>query len=166
MRENERSIQQAGGLSGRKLRCEIQPGGCVNGAVEGGILYGQTPAEPDETHEEDRAGQQLLGIGEKRAGVARNLGRQATKRGGYHVGHRDYSQQSAGNFTAWMTRTRQEMLNQKRNNEQKCQDNTAKPPSKGRPEYPQRGFRKNLKKENAGGRQNGARQKKPGAENQ
>ena len=112
--KNERSVQQARGLSGGKLSGEIQPGGCINRAVEGGILGGQAAAEPDEAHEEDCAGQQLLRIRKKGAGVTRNLGRQAAKRSRNHIGQPDHGQQGAGNFAAWMTRTRKETLNEKR----------------------------------------------------
>ena len=166
LRENERSVQQASGLSSRKLSGKIQPGGRINGAVEGRILDGQAATEPDEAHEENRGGQQLLRIREKSVGMARNFGRKAAKRNRNHIGQPDYGQQSAGDFPAWMTRTRQETLNQKRHHQQKGQDKPAKPPSKWRPEQAERGFRKDLKKENAGRRQNGTGEKESSAKYQ
>jgi hypothetical protein len=163
--ENEGSVEQARGLSGRELRGDIQPGGGINGAVELGIFDGQAAAVPDETHEKNRAGQQLLGIGEEGAGMPRDFRRQTAKRGGEHVGQRDHGQQSAGNFAAWMTRTREEALNEKRHDKQECQDHAAKPPSDGRPKESKRGVRKKLKKENAGRRKDSAGKKKTSAEN-
>src|SRR5438270_717214 len=76
---------------------------------------------------------------------------QAAKGGGDNISESNYSEQSAGDFTTWMTRTRQEVLDEKRHHEQKRQSQAAKPPGERRPEQAKRSFWKNLKKENAGG---------------
>src|SRR6267143_172677 len=98
--------------------------------------------------------------------VRSNSESSTAKRGRKHVGQRDHGQQSAGNFAAWMTRAREEALNEKRHDEQERQDHAAKPPSDGRPQETKRGVRKKLKKENAGRRKDCAGKKKSSAENQ
>ena len=149
--EDKRSVQQARGLGCGKLSGQIQPGGSIDRAIERGILDGQAATEPDEAHKENRAGQQLLRIREKGTGMVRNFRRQAAKGGGDNISESNYSEQSAGDFTTWMTRTRQEVLDEKRHHEQKRQSQAAKPPGERRPEQAKRSFWKNLKKENAGG---------------
>jgi len=98
--QNEGSVQQARGLSGGKLSGNIQPGGRINGAVKRGIFNGQAAAKPDETYQENCAGQQLLRVREEGAGMTRDFRGEAAKRGGEHVGQSDHRQQSAGNFAA------------------------------------------------------------------
>ena len=149
--EDKRSVQQARGLGCGKLSGQIQPSGSIDRAIESGILDGQAATEPDEAHKENRAGQQLLRIREKGTGMVRNFRRQAAKGGGDNISESNYSEQSAGDFTTWMTRTRQEVLDEKRHHEQKRQSQAAKPPGERRPEQAKRSFWKNLKKENAGG---------------
>src|SRR5260370_14283936 len=166
MSENEGSIEQSRGLSGRELSGHIQPGSGIDGAVECRILNGQAATVPDETHEKNYAGQQLLRIREEGTGMPRDFRRQATKSGREHVSQRDHGQQSAGNFAVGMRRTREETLDEKRHEEQKRQDHAAQPPGDGRPKEVQRGVRKKLKKENTGRRQDGTGKKKSGAENQ
>jgi hypothetical protein len=92
--------------------------------------------------------------------------RQAAKGRGKHVGQHHDGEQSAGNFSARMARTRQEALDEKRYKEQKSQDHAAKPPGDRRPKESQRRIGKKLEEENAGRRQDGARKKKASAENQ
>jgi len=164
--KDERSVEKAGGLRGRELGGDIQPSRGVDGAVESGVFHGQAAAVPDEAHQENGAGQQLLWIGEERAGVAGDFRRQAAKRSREHVGERDGGQQRAGDFAARVTRTREKAFDKKRHDEQKCQDHPAEPPSDRRPEKAQRGVRKKLKEEDAGRREDSAGKKKAGAENQ
>src|SRR5713226_7899376 len=146
--ENKWSVQQARGLGGGELSGDIQPSGRINGAVESGILHGQPAAEPNEAYEENCAGQQLLRIREEGAGMARDFRRQTAKCDREHVGQSNYRQQSASDFAARMTRTRQEVLNQKRYDKQKRQNHAAEPPGDGLPHEVQKSARKNLKKEN------------------
>src|SRR2546429_9191807 len=83
--------------------------------------------------------------------MVRNFRRQAAKGGGDNISESNYSEQSAGDFTTWMTRTRKEVLDEKRHHEQKRQSQEAKPPGERRPGQAKRSFWKNLKKERVGG---------------
>ncbi len=164
--ENERGIQQASRLSGGELSGDVKPSGGINGAVERSIFDGQAAAEPDEAHEENCAGQQLLRVGEKGAGMAGDFRRQAAKGSGEHVGQHHDGEQSAGNFFARVARTWQEALDEERYKKQKSQHYAANPPGDGRPKEAQRRIGEKLEKENAGCRQDRAGKKKSGAENQ
>src|SRR5260370_6318116 len=117
--ENERGIQQASRLSGGELSGDVKPSGGINGAVERSIFDGQPAAVPDETHEENCAGQQLLRVGGKGAGMPGDFRRQAAKGSSEHVRQHHDGQQGAGNFSARMTRTRHEALDKKRHKEEK-----------------------------------------------
>ncbi len=98
--------------------------------------------------------------------MAGDFRRQAAKRGREYVGQRHGGKQCAGDLTARMTRPWEETLSEERYDEQQGQYHAAEPPGGGSPEEAQRGLRKNLKKENAGCRQYGAREKKTGAKNE
>ena len=98
--------------------------------------------------------------------MTRDLRRQTAKRDGEHVRECDYRKQGAGDFAARMTRTRKEMLDEKRDDEQKRQNDAAQPPGNGSPKKPEGGVRKKLKKEDAGGCQYSAGKKKSRTENQ
>ena len=164
--ENKGSVQQARGLSSGELSSNIQPGGGINGAVERRIFDGQAAAVPDETDEENCGGQQLLRIGEKGAGMAGDFRRQAAKGSGERVGQHHDGEQGAGNFSARVARTWQEVLDEKRYKEQKSKHHAAKPPGDRRPKEAQGRIGEKLEEENAGGCQDSPRKKKPCAENQ
>src|SRR6266568_569392 len=98
--------------------------------------------------------------------MRRDLPRQVAKRGGQPIGNRNGSHQRASNFPARMTRTRHEVLNQERGNDQDGQDDPAKPPGKRGRREAQGGFRQELEEEHAGSDQDSAAEKEASTENQ
>jgi len=75
LREHEGSVEQAFGLGRGNLRGDIEQGGGVDGAVEGGVFLAQAAAIPYEGDEKNRGGQKLLRAGKQRTGVARRFRR-------------------------------------------------------------------------------------------
>ena len=65
-----------------------------------------------------------------------------------------------------MTRSRQKTLYKKGDDKEQRQDNAPDPPGHGRPKKPQRRVGKKLKEKNAGGHQDGAREKETSAKNE
>ena len=101
--ENERRIQQPLGLGGGELSRHVQPSGNVEATVKGGIFDLQTTAVPDETHQKNSAGEQLLRTREKCAGMTGDLGRETAKRRGDQIRHSNYAEQGTGNFPPRMS---------------------------------------------------------------
>jgi len=126
----------------------------------------QTAAEPDQAHQKNRSGKQLLRIRKESARVRRHLRRQTAESGREDIGQNDGGQQGTGNLPPWVARTGDEMFNQQRDNEEQRQHHAADPPCNRRPKEPDRRNRKELKEENACGSKNGAGKKKASAENQ
>jgi len=164
--ENERSVQQALGLRSRKLGGDVEPGRGVDGAIKRGVHGGQAATVPDETDEENRAREKLLRAGEKSARMRGNFRRQAAQGDSQNIGETDYAQQSAGNLAARMAGTREEVFDQQGDHQQESKHHAADPPGDGRPEKAQRRVWQELKEENAGGHQDGAREKEAGTEDQ
>jgi hypothetical protein len=99
-------------------------------------------------------------------GMAGDFGRQAAKRSGEHIGNRNDGKQSTGDLPARVTRTGNEVLDQECGEQEERQNNAADPPGDGRPKKTQRCVGQKLKKEHTGSDQDGAGEKKTGAENQ
>src|SRR5260370_16330681 len=97
--------------------------------------------------------------------MTRDLRRQPAERHRKHVGEGTHREQSAGDFAARMTRTREEMLDEKRHHEQKRQDDAAQPPGDGSPKKAERGVREELEKQDAVDRQNHAGTNKSSPQN-
>jgi hypothetical protein len=87
--ENEGRVEETGGLGGRELGSNIQPGCRIDSTVEYGVFGRQAAAIPDETGEKDCAGKQLLWIGEEGAGMPGNIRWQAAECRSKDVGQDD-----------------------------------------------------------------------------
>src|SRR5712672_754988 len=112
LRENEWGVEHPLGLGGGQLGPQIHPGGDVDGAVKGGVLKFEAPAIPNESDEENSGGQKLLGAGDDGAGMRGDFGWQAPQSRGDEVGGSHYREKGACDFAPWMTRARQEVLDQ------------------------------------------------------
>jgi len=165
--EKEGSVHQAPGLCRGELSGDVEPGGGINGAVERGIFDGQTAAVPDKAHEKNRTREQLFGIGKEGAGMARDhFWGQAAEDGGDGVRQPDHGEESTNDFAERMTGTRNEPFDEQRQDQEKRQDEPAKPPGERSPMKPRMGIRQELKKKNAGGGKDSAGKEKSGAKNQ
>jgi len=164
--EDERRIQEPPRLRGGELCGHVQPGSHVDGVVKGGIFHLQTTPIPDKANEKNGPRKQLLRAGEKCAGMAGDFGWETAKRGSDEIGESDHSQQSAGNLSPRVPRTRNEAIDKQGDDEQQRENHPAKPPGHRRPKEPDGRVQRELKEENAGGRQGRAREEEACAKNQ
>ncbi len=166
LREDKGRIEQALRLGGDKLRGEIHPGGGVDGAVEGGVFELEAATIPDYGYEENSGGQELLRAGEERARMRGNFRGKAAQRCGDQISRGHYGEQGAGDFAARVARTRQEMLNEQRDDEEQGENDAADPPGNWRPAQLHLGFLLELKEQKARRGEDGAGKKESCAEDQ
>ena len=164
--KDKRSIHNLGRLRRGKLSGDVQPHGGIHRAVKRGIFHRQAAAVPEQAHQENRAGQQLLRTREEGAGVQRNIRWQAANRSREYVGNRHGGQQRTGDFPLGVAGTGHEMLDKERRYYQYSQNDAAEPPGNGRPEEAKGSLRERLKEEDPGGNQDSAGKKEARAENQ
>src|SRR5258708_32249528 len=95
-----------------------------------------------------------------------NFRRQAAQGCGDEIRRDHDGKKGAGDFAAWMARTRQEGLNEQRDHEEEGKNDPADPPGNRRPAYMDRGLLLKLKKEQAGRGEDGAGEKEFGGAEQ
>jgi len=166
LREHEGCVEKAFGLARGDLSGEVHPSRGVNRAVEGSVFGIKTAAIPNHGCEKNNTGQELVWAGYERAGMAGCFRGKAAKSGGDHIRETDHRQQGAGDFRFGVARAGNEALDEQCDKEQKGQKHAAEPPGNRRPVCPRGRILQELKKENAGGRQDRARKQIATPQNQ
>src|SRR5258708_4832700 len=166
LRKHEGSIKQALGLAGSKLRRQIEPASAVDGAIEHRVFHPPPAAIPDQRQKKNCGRQKLLWAGNHRTGMWRHSHRQAPQGDGNQIRQAQHGEESAAYFEVWMAGTRQKMLNEQRDGQQKSEHHAARPQSKGSPNQMDRLVLQEFQEENTGSGQDRAGEKKTRAEDQ